>query len=344
MSVKAVIDLGTNSIKLLVAEVSGGTVKPIFTGNEVTRLGDGFYPTRQLQPEAIARSAQAVAAMVRQAAEFTVEAPRVIATSAAREALNQQEFVATMKEQTGLKVEIVTGKQEAKWVFQGVSSDLTLAGMPLMVFDLGGGSTEIILGEAGVIHFERSYELGSLRMLHDIPLSNPPTAAEWALCQTSVKDYLHWEVAPALEPVLRKFAEHGCQLVATGGNVSVLVKVARFLAHVTPDRTAPKTLILTDVCQAMEWLWRLSIEERRAIPKMPPQRADTILPAAVIVAAMMRRFQFSTLTVSKRGMRYGALLDSLAASGPTSMMPALITPATTSALSSHQADPSQVMA
>ena len=143
---RAVIDIGTNSVKLLVAEVAGATVTPLLEQSEQTRLGRGFYETHRLQPEAIRQTAQAVAEFAGRAGKFSPVSTRVIATSAARDALNAAELIAAIKASAGLPVEIISGEQEADWAFLGVTSDPALAGQPLLILDVGGGSTEFILG------------------------------------------------------------------------------------------------------------------------------------------------------------------------------------------------------
>ena len=143
---RAVIDVGTNSVKLLVAQVAGHEVRPLLEESKQTRLGSGFYETHCLQPEAIASTAKAVARFAEIARQQEVSPIRVIATSAARDALNAQELTSAIEAASGLKVEIISGEQEADWVFQGVTSDQRFASERLLLLDVGGGSTEFILG------------------------------------------------------------------------------------------------------------------------------------------------------------------------------------------------------
>src|ERR1041385_2114147 len=117
---RAVIDVGTNSIKLLVADVDGRDVKPVWEESKQTRLGKGFYDSHRLQPEAIAKTAEAVEKFAMRAREHGATAPQVIATSAARDAINGHELTSAIKATSGLAVEIISGEKEADWVFQGV--------------------------------------------------------------------------------------------------------------------------------------------------------------------------------------------------------------------------------
>ena len=145
---RAVIDIGTNSIKLLVGEVIEGSVHPIDERSEQTRLGAGFYDTHQLQPVPIARTASAVARFVAQARDAGAESIRIIATSAARDAENAADLLEAVRRAAGLRVEIISGDKEAEWVFRGVTSHPGLPRKRLLILDVGGGSTEFILGKS----------------------------------------------------------------------------------------------------------------------------------------------------------------------------------------------------
>src|SRR5437879_4940305 len=133
---RAVIDVGTNSIKLLVADVSDHDVKPVYEDSKQTRLGQAFYQTHRLQAGAIASTVRAVAHFAESAREHNAASIRVFATSAARDAINPEELTAAIEAASGLKVEIISGDLEADWVFQGVTSDARLAKTPLLLLDV----------------------------------------------------------------------------------------------------------------------------------------------------------------------------------------------------------------
>src|SRR5262245_30002819 len=166
---RAVIDIGTNSVKLLVADVAGPQVEPVHESAEQTRLGRGFYETHILQPAALAATAQAVAVFAKQAADIGAQSVRVFATSAARDAKNPGELLRAVEAACGLRVEIISGEQEAEWAFRGVTSDPALARQPLLLLDVGGGSTEFILGQGEHKHFRQSFPLGAVRLMETLP-------------------------------------------------------------------------------------------------------------------------------------------------------------------------------
>src|SRR6202012_4504375 len=157
---RAVIDVGTNSIKLLVADVRGHEVLPVHEESRQTRLGKGFYETHRLQPETIAHTAEAVWEFAEIARDRHAATIRVIATSAARDAVNPTDLPISIERAAGLKTEIITGAREAEWVFQGVATDGELASKPLLLLDVGGGSAEFILGHGQTQSFAHSFPLG----------------------------------------------------------------------------------------------------------------------------------------------------------------------------------------
>ena len=156
----AVIDVGTNSVKLLVANV-GRTVKTVLKLSRHTRLGQDAFRAKRLQPEAIARTVAAVAELAAEATALQSATIRMLATSAAREAFNGDEFVQAIQRAVGLDVEIISGYQEADYVFRGVTSDPAFAEGPMLIVDVGGGSTEWVVGEGSSTYLRQSTRLGT---------------------------------------------------------------------------------------------------------------------------------------------------------------------------------------
>ena len=171
---RAAIDVGTNSVKLLVADVVGRQVQPVCEQSHQTRLGQGFYKTRRLRPEAIAATAKAVTDFAALAREAQAVSVRVIATSAAREAVNRDELTAAIERASGLKTEVISGEQEAAWGFEGVATNPELAQIPLLLLDVGGGSTQCVFGRSGQRAAGHSFPLGTVRLMEIFPCSDPP--------------------------------------------------------------------------------------------------------------------------------------------------------------------------
>jgi exopolyphosphatase / guanosine-5'-triphosphate,3'-diphosphate pyrophosphatase len=307
---RAVIDVGTNSIKLLVADLRGREVLPVHEESKQTRLGRNFYDTHRLQPEAIAKTAEAVWEFAEFAREREAETIRVIATSAARDAVNKDDLISTIERAANLKVEIISGEQEAAWAFQGVTANSDLAQTPLLLLDVGGGSTEFILGCGAEKHFAESFPLGTVRLLEKFPHGDPPTAEQFSKCRDWLKNFLEKEVRPKLEPALR----HGknsraVQMAGTGGTATILAKMELKLVKFDREQIEAAHLPLKQIQSHRKHLWKLPLAQRKEIPGLPKSRADVILTGILIYESVMEAFGFTELRVSTRGLRFAALMD-----------------------------------
>ncbi len=305
---RAVIDVGTNSVKLLVADVRGRDVQPVHEESRQTRLGRGFYETHRLQPEPIARTAEAVWEFAEIAREKAADSIRVIATSAARDAVNPADLTTSIERACRLKTEIISGAREADWVFQGVATDAELANRPLLLLDVGGGSTEFILGRGAKKSFARSFPLGTVRLMEQFPHSDPPARAEFTQCRDWVKNFLHSEVRPQLEPAL-KIEPGEIRLVGTGGTTSILARIEKKLDRFDRDKIERTVLSSAQIAAQRKKLWHLPLEERKEIPGLPRLRADVILTGVLIYEVVMEEFGFKNLRVSTRGLRFAAVMD-----------------------------------
>ncbi|MEI8291937.1 MAG: Ppx/GppA phosphatase family protein [Verrucomicrobiota bacterium] len=307
---RAVIDVGTNSVKLLVADVADGGVCPVHEDSRQTRLGRGFYETHRLQPEPIALTAAAVAEFVEVARRQKSLSTRVIATSAARDAINAPELTDAIFHVCGLTTEIITGAREADWAFQGVATDAELAKHPLLLLDVGGGSTEFILGHGAKKTFAHSFPLGTVRLMEKFPVSDPPTQVEFLRSYDWVKNLFDAEVWPLLEPALKRGKKSGAiHLVGTGGTTSILACLEKQLDRFDREKIESVVLTLEQVVAHRKNLWRLPLAERREIPGLPKNRADVILTGVLIYEAVMEEFGFQQLFISTRGLRFAAVMD-----------------------------------
>jgi exopolyphosphatase/guanosine-5'-triphosphate,3'-diphosphate pyrophosphatase len=305
---RAVIDVGTNSIKLLVADVRGREVRPVHEESRQTRLGKGFYETRRLQPETIAHTVEAVWEFAEIAREKNAASIRVIATSAARDAVNPTDLTASIERASGLKTEIITGAREAEWAFQGVATDAELAPLPLLLLDVGGGSTEFILGHGTKKSFAHSFPLGTVRLLEKFPHSEPPARGEFARCRDWLENFLRAEVRPQLGPALELESET-IRLVGTGGTTGILARMEKKLDRFDREKIEQTVLTFEQVVARRKLLWRLPLAERKEIPGLPKLRADVILTGVLIYEAVMEEFGFAELRISTRGLRFAAVMD-----------------------------------
>jgi len=306
---RAVIDVGTNSVKLLVAEVRDQRVLPLLERSEQTRLGQGFYETHRLQSGAISQTARAVAGFASLARQWPVNSLHIIGTSAARDALNQDELAAAIQQISGLALDVISGDQEADWVFRGVTTDPKLSGRKLLILDVGGGSTEFILGEGGHHLFRQSFPVGSLRLLERFRPHDPPSPAELAGCRRWLKDYFEADIIPVLKSFLEAKDNPATELVGTGGTATILARMEGRIEEFDRGRIEGMRLSRQQILDEMAHLWSLSLAERKKMAGLPPNRADVILMGAAIYGAVLEHCNFLELYVSTRGLRFGAVLE-----------------------------------
>jgi exopolyphosphatase/guanosine-5'-triphosphate,3'-diphosphate pyrophosphatase len=307
----AVIDVGTNSVKLLVADLDS-EIRPVLETGIQTRLGQGLYPNRQLQPEAIARTASAVRLLAERARQTGASRLKVFATSAAREALNQEQLVQALQAAAQAPVEIISGTQEAEWAFHGVRTHPQWAAEPIVLVEVGGGSTQFLIGQSDQIHFRRSYPLGAVRLWEQLSISDPPCPAELATARRQVAEFLESHVQ---EPVQRALTletvwherHHAPLPVAVGGTATVLARME--LQSDSYDRNLIESVHLTRarIEARVQQLWSLSLAERRQLPGLPSERADLILTGAVIYEQIMHVLGLEAWRVSTRGLRFAAI-------------------------------------
>ena len=303
---RAVIDVGTNSVKLLIATVDQDHIHPIIEESKQTRLGAGFFETGQLQPAAIIETAKAVAKFASIVRDWSATRLTVIATSAAREAINQRELVDALEHASGTRLSIISGEQEADWAFKGVCTDASMRERNLLVMDLGGGSTEFIFGRNGAASFSRSFRLGTVRLMESQQISDPPLPAERVNCEKAIAALLENDVEPWLASTRGDF--NSIQLIGTGGTPSLLARIHLNLRRYDRELIEQVSIPLPDLVAHNARLWNLPLEARKSVPGLPPSRADVILTGGLIFEQVMRRLNLHSLRVSTRGLRFAALL------------------------------------
>jgi exopolyphosphatase/guanosine-5'-triphosphate,3'-diphosphate pyrophosphatase len=283
---RAAIDIGTNTVKLLVAEVRDRQVFPIVSKYEPTRLGAGVDAARQLDRVAITRTVAAIANYVADAREHGAVDILAFTTSAARAAENRDEFLAAVRHQCALEVQVISGQREAELIFRGVCSDPVWATQHVLVMDVGGGSAEFILGRTGTIERWQSLPLGAVRLTEQFP--------DFAKLAEHLRRTL-----PA---ALADYHTGNWKLIATGGTNTTLANVAK-------GKVDQTRLTQDEVRALVSNLNAMSLDERRRVPRLPPDRADIIVAGGAVTMFAMETLGAFELTVSTRNLRYGALLE-----------------------------------
>lgn len=293
----ATIDVGTNTVLLLVAErAPSGQFRAVDERMEITRLGRGVDRTRRLAPEAIAETVSVVERFVEAARDQGVEGVAITASSAARDAENGSAFFAKVHEATGLSVEVITGDREAELVFESAHRDFGGTG-PLSVVDIGGGSTELIFGDGEGPRFRHSFDVGAVRLTERHLHSDPPTVAEIEALRADLRS----EFAAAPQP------PEGSRLVGIAGTVTTLCAIELGITSWDGSLVHGKEMSVGDVRRLADRLASMPLEERKRLPGLPEKRADVIVAGAEILAGILETFGFAAVTVSDRGVRWGLL-------------------------------------
>lgn len=301
----ATIDLGTNTVRLLVVESMGGTWHALHQTQRVTRLGEGQAAAGRLLPEPMRRTAAVVGEFCRAARERGAEALRIVATSAVREAPNRDEFVARLEAETGERVDVVSGEDEARLTLKGVTSGLPGLGPSFVLFDIGGGSTEFVLARAGAPAAAVSLRLGVVSLQEEWGERGPVRWERFTRMREHVERRLVDEV-PAV--ILAAGAE---ELVGTAGTVTTLAALDLDVPAYDAARVHGHRLTRATVERLLARLGALGVEERARLPCLEPGRADVIVPGIAICLATMTCFHRDALVVSDRGLREGILCELL---------------------------------
>ncbi|MFT3770094.1 MAG: Ppx/GppA phosphatase family protein [Minicystis sp.] len=300
----ATIDIGTNSVLLLVAERRGDALVPVVERATITRLGRGVDRTRALDAEAVETTLACLAeyaAEIRRAGATRVDA---VGTSAMRDAQGGERFRARAAEILGREPRVISGDEEAELTFAGALAGIAIDG-PVIVFDLGGGSTEIIRGRAGdhgdTMERAVSLDIGSVRLTERHIHSDPPHADELAAVRRDARGALGGLGASWLGDAIGGAA----RVVGVAGTVTTLAAHALGVAPYDAARVHGARLDAATVAQVTADLARLTLAQRRGLPAIDPKRADVIVAGAAIVAELLAWAGASELCVSDRGVRWG---------------------------------------
>ncbi|HET6713726.1 MAG TPA: DUF501 domain-containing protein [Actinomycetota bacterium] len=302
------IDQGTNSIRLLVVEppaAPGVSATELARDMLITRLGLGVDRTGRFDPDALARTVEALGMFCRRAQALGAERIRVGATSAVRDAENRGEYAAAVRAHAGSDLEVITGEQEARLSFLGGTHGLDPAWGPFAVQDIGGGSTEFVVGAApGIAEQAISTRMGSVRMTERHVRHDPLTAEDLAALEA--------DVAGVLEEVDTAVAVGDARtFVAVAGTATTLQAIALELDRYDPDRIHRTWLTREQAERVRDALAAMTDAERAALPVMAPGRGDVIVAGAVILVATMRRFGVDRVLVSESDILDGLALEML---------------------------------
>ncbi|SHG55887.1 Ppx/GppA phosphatase family protein [Streptoalloteichus hindustanus] len=315
MSRVAAIDCGTNSIRLLVADVTtrddgSHWLRDVHREMRVVRLGEGVDATGVLSPDALRRTADALADYTRVLHRKGAERVRMVATSATRDAANREDFFGMVRQVLGVDAEVISGDEEARLSFTGAVGDLEPEDGPFVVADVGGGSTELVLGTwdgaKALVEAARSVDVGCVRITERCLRSDPPTAEEVADAERVVREVL----AEAFDAVP---VEHARTWVGVAGTVTTLSALVQELPEYDSERTHLSRLSLDQVRSTTDHLLAIPHDERARYGCVHPGRVDVIgggsLVVKVLAEELSRRAGITELVVSEHDILDGIALS-----------------------------------
>jgi exopolyphosphatase/guanosine-5'-triphosphate,3'-diphosphate pyrophosphatase len=297
----ASIDIGTNTILLLIAKVEGGRIHPLFEIETVARLGEGVQKNGILLKEAMDRGFQTLSQYSKWCREMEVQEIFAAGTSALREAKNSEEFLKLIKERLDLSIDVIAGEEEAQLSFLAVAKDLQEEGNPILVVDVGGGSTEFILGKGNQINQWISLPLGSVRFTEQFLRSDPVQEKESEMMEKRIRELLV-SIPHSKEPL---------SMVAVGGTATALASVEQGLEEFIPKKIHHFVLEKEALKNQLLLYQSKTIEERKKIPGLSAARADVILAGGTILYLAMEELDCPSVLISCHGVRYGLLYKKL---------------------------------
>jgi exopolyphosphatase/guanosine-5'-triphosphate,3'-diphosphate pyrophosphatase len=297
----AIVDVGTNSTRLLVAEVAGGEVHELTRRTTVTRLGEGVDAMGRLNDDAMGRVLATCAEYRAEVDGAGVERAVAVMTSAVRDARNGADFQRRLEQQLGFEARTISGEQEAQLTFAGATAGRR-DGVPTMVLDIGGGSTEVVVGHEGRMDFFVSTQLGSVRHterhLHD----DPPTTDQVAACREAAR----MELERAVPPDVREPVRQG---IAVAGTPTSFAAIDLRLDPYDPERVEGHRLTVAAGERILAELAAVTLDRRRRVTGLHPDRAPTIVAGGAILLEAMALFGLPEIEVSERDILHGTALE-----------------------------------
>ena len=297
----AVVDIGTNSTRLLIGDVEGTGVTEIERRTTVTSMGRGVDHTGMICTDAVDDVCSVIADYKARYEEMGAERVMAIATSAVRDAVNGDAFIAELRERFNLDARLLTGAEEANLTYLGATSHRPAGGSTL-VFDIGGGSTELIVGTGSRVAFHTSLQAGTIRQSERHLTTDPPDPHELEDLAADIRNLI--ERAVAAEPEAK-----ASRAIAVAGTPTSLAAIEQELEPYDPGRVHGYRLGLKPIQRMLSRLSSLPLAERLRVPGLHPGRAPTIVAGTVILVQVMRAFQINEIEVSELDILHGSALS-----------------------------------
>ncbi len=296
----ASIDIGTNTILLLIADVNKNCIVKVLHDEQViARLGKGVDADRIINQETFVRAKDFLLHYKSVCNSFSVDRIAAVGTSALRDAKNNNEFIDYIKKCTDITIEILSGDDEAKWTYRGGISDFIGRAAQYSVIDIGGGSTEIISGNSAEIQSKVSLDIGSVRITERILKNSPPESSDLMKAHEFILSTI---------PIEQVQTIHSTFAIGVAGTLTTLAALHQHLPTYIPEKINGYVLSFDDIYSMFALLKDKSIEQISAFPQISAGRADIILAGIMILMGFMEKSGLNQITVCDRGLRYGIVL------------------------------------
>lgn len=309
------IDIGTNTLRLLIAEFSRNRAfQKIHSHRHITRLGENISRTGRLKGKAIDRTMEVLKNFSKICSEYTLDGVYTVATSAVRDASNGTEFIKMVRERTGFDVNIISGDEEARLTMLGVSSGLGIDDKDVFLMDIGGGSTEFVFASKGEIRFKVSTDIGVVRFTEQYLHSDPPEGEEIEQLKSAIEKRLgtlsiQKKGTDLFFPGKINLSPFSVSFIGTAGTVTTLAAIEQQMTVYDPEKVHGYRMNREGIRKIEETLSRMTVKERRKVPGIEGGREDIIVAGAVITEKVMERFGFDEMIVSDYGLREGLVVD-----------------------------------
>jgi exopolyphosphatase/guanosine-5'-triphosphate,3'-diphosphate pyrophosphatase len=293
----AAVDIGSNSVRLKIARLQAGRLRPLHEDREVTRLGDGVFRSGFLTPESMADTVKVLRRFHRATQQIVTDSVRVVATSALRDARNSQAFLEWVRSATGWRVEIISGVEEARLIHLGLVTSPRVDSSPTLMIDLGGGSCELTVSQGGHIRDVISLPLGAVRLSSEFLSHDPPRKGELK----QLRGFIVREVARIADRIA---AARIRNVIATSGTAAALAAVA---SHLRDGNGRKLVVTRAEMARIAKRLARLPVTERRKIEGIGPRRAEIVVAGATVYHELVERLHLKSFRYSPLGLRDGTL-------------------------------------
>ena len=298
----AILDFGTNTFNLLIAERKGRGFNILYTGKQPVKLGRGGIQANFITPDAFERGFVAIQNHMETIRSFEVDEIRAFATSAIRNAGNGNDFVEQVHKKFGFRVRVIPGEREAELIFKGVRQAIRLEEQRVMILDIGGGSNEFIICNRDGVIWKRSFELGMARILELFNPSDPVTEEEIK----AIESFLQQKLAPLFEAVRR---EKPLALIGASGSFDTFYALMKNRYGISDEGTHGRELPLRTYRKLHKLLLQSTLRERKVMPGMEPVRVEMIVPATIFVSFVLRECGIERLYHSEFALKEGVISE-----------------------------------